>query len=92
MVLPSLNVTCYGKFNTLYVIVEIFLLLSFVKDSSILQFCGDSAQWAGIYHLSGLVDVVVITDSVESSFSVRGFQCLYSERLVFFRGTAMNDY
>ena len=61
MVLPSLNVTCYGKFNTLYAILEIFLLLSFVKDSSILQFCGDSAQWTGIYHLSELADVVVIT-------------------------------
>ena len=32
------------------------------------------------------------TDSVESSFSVRGFQCLYRERMVFFRGTAMDDY
>ena len=31
MVLPSLKVTLLGKFNTLYVIVEIFLLESLVK-------------------------------------------------------------
>jgi hypothetical protein len=54
--------------------------------------CTDSVQWSGIYHLSVLADIVMITDAIESSFSVRGFQCLYSERLVFFRCAAMNDY
>ena len=82
--------TCIFRFPVL-------VQASFVTDAdrvSVIPFdmCTDSTQWTGIYHLSGLADVVVITDTIESSFSVRGFQCLYSERMVLYRGTAMDDY
>ena len=80
-----------------YLWFPVLVQSTFVTDTdrvSVIAFCmsTDSAQWTGVYHFSGLSDIVVVTDSVESSFSVRGFQCFQCERMVLFRGTAMDDY
>ena len=77
--------------------LSVLVQASFITDAdgvSVVSFgmCTDTILWTGIHHFSGLANVVVITDTIESSFSVSGFQCLYSERMILFRGTTMDDY